>query len=109
MADERIEGRLRNIGGKAEEGFGKAVGDTATEVQGRFNQAAGAVEEAYGRTVDVAAEGARSVKDAVVSGYDVVAKFMEENPHTTAIIALGIGLAIGYTAHRPPPRRWWER
>lgn len=109
MADERIEGRLRNIGGKAEEGFGKAVGDSATELQGRLKQAAGTVQETYGKTVDAAADGARSVKDAVVSGHDVVAKFMEENPHTTALIALGIGLLIGYTAHRPPPRRWWDR
>jgi uncharacterized protein YjbJ (UPF0337 family) len=109
MTDERIEGRLRNVGGKVEEGFGKAVGDSATEMRGRFNQAAGAVQEAYGKSVDAAADGARSVKDAVVSGHDVVETFMKENPHTTALIALGIGLLIGYTAHRPPPRRWWER
>jgi uncharacterized protein YjbJ (UPF0337 family) len=108
MTDDRIEGRMRNIGGKVEEGFGKAVGDTATEARGRLNQAAGAVQEAYGRTVDVAAEGARTVKDAALAGHDVVARFVEEKPYATALIALGIGLLIGYTAHRPPPRRWWE-
>jgi uncharacterized protein YjbJ (UPF0337 family) len=109
MAIERIEGSVRNVAGKAEEGFGKAIGDTATEVRGRVNQAAGAVQEAYGRTRDAAAEGGRAVKDAVVGGHDVVAKFMEKNPHATAIIALGIGLLIGYAAHRPPPRRhWWD-
>jgi ElaB/YqjD/DUF883 family membrane-anchored ribosome-binding protein len=78
-------------------------------MRGRFDQAAGAVQDAYGRTRDAAVEGARSVKDAAVAGHDVVEKFMKENPYTTAIIALGIGLLIGYAAHRPPPRRrWWD-
>jgi ElaB/YqjD/DUF883 family membrane-anchored ribosome-binding protein len=34
---------------------------------------------------------------------------MEDNPHTTTVIALAIGVLIGYAAHRPPPRRnWWS-
>jgi hypothetical protein len=33
---------------------------------------------------------------------------MEDNPHTTTVIALGIGLLIGYAAHRQPSRSsWW--
>jgi ElaB/YqjD/DUF883 family membrane-anchored ribosome-binding protein len=72
-------------------------------------QATGAVKEAYGKTMDAAAESAETVMDAAVAGHDYLRKFMEDNPHTTTLIALGIGLVIGYAAHRPPPRRnWWN-
>jgi ElaB/YqjD/DUF883 family membrane-anchored ribosome-binding protein len=59
--------------------------------------------------MDVAAEGAQTVKGAAVAGHDLLKKFMEENPHTTTAIALGIGLLIGYAVKRPPARRrWWD-
>jgi uncharacterized protein YjbJ (UPF0337 family) len=109
MADDRIEGTVRTIGGKVQEGLGRATGDARTEIEGHLNQAAGAVQDAYGRTKESAAEGAQTVKDAAVASHDFLRRFMEENPHTTTAIALGIGLLIGYTAHRPPPQRhWWD-
>jgi|SRR4051812_18112142 len=110
MTDDRIAGTLRNAGGKVQEGFGKITGDTATELKGTMNQAAGAVQDAYGKTKDAAMDGATMVKDAAVEGHDVLRRFVEENPHTATVIALGIGILIGYTAHRPAPRRayWWE-
>jgi uncharacterized protein YjbJ (UPF0337 family) len=109
MTDERIQGAFRSIGGRVEEGFGRATGDTKMEAEGLMNQAAGAVQDAYGKTIDVASEGAKTVKDAAVSSHDFLKKFMEDNPHTTTAIALGIGLLIGYAAHRPPARRaWWD-
>jgi ElaB/YqjD/DUF883 family membrane-anchored ribosome-binding protein len=79
-----------------------------TQVDGLVDQATGVVKEAYGKTIDAATEGAQTVKDTAIAGHDYVRKFMEDNPHTTTLIALGIGLLIGYAAHRPPPRRnWW--
>jgi uncharacterized protein YjbJ (UPF0337 family) len=107
MADERVGGTVRNLGGKVQEGFGKVTGDTKTEVQGLVNQAAGAVQGVYGNAIDAAAEGAQTVKDAAVAGHDTVKKFVEENPHTAVAIAMGIGLFIGYSAHRQPQRRYW--
>jgi uncharacterized protein YjbJ (UPF0337 family) len=105
MADERIESRVRAAGG---EGIGKTA-DTETPVDGLVYQATGAVKEAYGKTMDAATESAETVKDAAVAGHDYLRKFIEDNPHTTTLIALGIGLVIGYAAHRPPPRRnWWS-
>ena len=102
MADERIESRVRAAGG---EGIGK----TADTNDGLVYQATGAVKEAYGKTMDAAAESAETIMDAAVAGHDYLRKFMEDNPHTTSLIALGIGLVIGYAAHRPPPRRnWWN-
>jgi ElaB/YqjD/DUF883 family membrane-anchored ribosome-binding protein len=106
MADDRT-GTVRNMGGKAESG-GTVSGNT-TGSEGLMNQAAGAVQDAYGKTVDVAIEGAQTVKDAAVAGHDHVKKFVEDNPHTATLIALGIGVLVGYAAHRPPPRRgWWD-
>ena len=105
MADERIESRVRAAGG---EGIGKTA-DTKTQDDGLVYQATGAVKEAYGKTMGAAAESAETVMDAAVAGHDYLRKFMEDNPHTTTLIALGIGLVIGYAAHRPPPRRnWWN-
>lgn len=98
MADDRIAGTVRSVGGKVQEGVGKVTGDTKTEIEGVMNQAAGAVQEAYGKTVD-----------AAVASHDYLKTFVEDNPHTAVAIAMGIGLLIGYTAHRPPPRRhWWD-
>jgi uncharacterized protein YjbJ (UPF0337 family) len=107
MSDDRIAGTVRSFGGKVQEGVGKVTGDTKTEVKGVMNQAAGAVQDAYGKTVDAAMEGAQTVKEAAVEGHDTVRKFVEDNPHTATAIALGIGLLIGYAAHRPPQRGYW--
>ena len=48
MTDDRIAGTARNIGSKVQEGVGKVIGDTKSEVKGVMNQAAGAVQDAYG-------------------------------------------------------------
>jgi ElaB/YqjD/DUF883 family membrane-anchored ribosome-binding protein len=88
MNDDRI-GRVRNISGNK---------------QGLMNEAAGAAEEAYGQAVDLAADSAQKVKDVAIEGHDFLKNFMEDNPHTTAAIALTLGIFIGYAAHRPSPR-----
>jgi uncharacterized protein YjbJ (UPF0337 family) len=109
MTDDRTAGTVRNFGGKSQKEAASAVGAAATEAEGMMNQAAGAIQDAYGKTVDTAIEGAQTVKDAAVAGHDYIKKFVEDNPHTATLIALGIGVLVGYAAHRPPPRRrWWD-
>jgi ElaB/YqjD/DUF883 family membrane-anchored ribosome-binding protein len=108
MADERL-GTIHSLSGRVEDGVGKAVDAGMAEVASLKDQAAGAMKDAYGTTVDAAVEGATAVKDAAVAGHDFLKKFMEENPHTSAAIALGLGFLIGYTATRQPARRgWWD-
>ena len=108
MADDRT-GTVRNFGGKVQEGVGTGAGNATTESEGMMSQAAGAVQDAYGKTVDAAIDSAQTVKEAAVAGHDHVKKFVEDNPHTATLIALGIGVLVGYAAHRPPPRRgWWD-
>jgi uncharacterized protein YjbJ (UPF0337 family) len=110
MNEDRIAGTVRNLGGKVQEGVGKVTGNAATEARGLVNQAAGAVQDAYGQAVDVAAEGAATVKQAAVESHDFLKKFVEENPHTATLIAVGVGFFLGYAAHRPPPQRryFWD-
>jgi uncharacterized protein YjbJ (UPF0337 family) len=101
-------GTARPLSGKVEQ-RGNAAGDVRPQDKGPMSQAAGAVQDAYDKTVDAAVEGAQTVKGAAVAGHDFLKKFMEDYPHTTTAIALGIGLLIGYAAKRPPARRgWWD-
>jgi ElaB/YqjD/DUF883 family membrane-anchored ribosome-binding protein len=56
---------------------------------------------------DMLSQAAGTVQDVAVAGRDLLQDFVEDRPYTTAAIALGLGLLIGYSAHRPPPRRGW--
>ena len=49
MNEERFSGTARNLGGKVEEGVGRATGDVTTQLQGKLDQAAGAAEDLYGK------------------------------------------------------------
>jgi ElaB/YqjD/DUF883 family membrane-anchored ribosome-binding protein len=72
-----------------------------------MNQAVGAVQDTYGQVADTAAEGVETVKQAAIEGHDFLKKFIEENPHTATLIAIGIGIFIGYAAHQPPRQKYW--
>jgi uncharacterized protein YjbJ (UPF0337 family) len=48
MDENRISGTARNLGGKAEESFGRATGDTKTQAEGVANQIKGAAQDIYG-------------------------------------------------------------
>ena len=109
MAEDQFAGSARAFGGKVEESVGKVAGNAKHEMEEFKSQAADAIGDVYARTTEAAREGAESVKSAAVAGHDFLRKFMEDNPHTTTLIALGVGLLIGYAAHRQPPRRgWWS-
>jgi len=107
MTDDRIPGTVRNIGGKVQEGVGKVIGDAQIEAKGLMNQAAGTIQDAYGQALDSVAEGAEVVKQAAIEGHDFLKKFIEENPYTATVIAVGMGFFLGYAAHQPPRRRYW--
>jgi len=97
------------MGGNADEGTGEIARDPKTRVEGLLNQVTGSAQGAYGKSMDAAVEGVQTVKDAAIAGHDYLRKFMEDNPHTTTVIALGIGFLIGYAAHRQPSRSsWWD-
>jgi len=88
MDENRIEGTARNVGGKVQEGVGRATGDVKTKTEGVINQAAGAAQDLYGQTADVARETATTLDNWLRNT-------IETQPYTTAIVALGIGWLLG--------------
>ncbi len=61
MDENRVEGTARNLGGKAQEGLGRATGDLKTSIEGLVNQAAGTAQDLYGQTADVARQTATTL------------------------------------------------
>ncbi|MFZ4687806.1 MAG: CsbD family protein [Polymorphobacter sp.] len=52
MNNDRVEGALKNTGGKIKEGFGKLVGDASLETEGKADQVEGKVQNAIGGIKD---------------------------------------------------------
>jgi uncharacterized protein YjbJ (UPF0337 family) len=100
MDENRIAGTARNIGGKVEEGFGRATGDARSQVEGIANQEAGAAQDLYGQARDSAADPASTVRDSAASLEKWLRHTIETQPYTTAVVAVGIGWLLG-RMHRP--------
>ena len=56
MDENRVEGTVRNVGGKVQEGFGRVAGDARARGEGLANQAAGKAQDFYGQAADTARE-----------------------------------------------------
>jgi uncharacterized protein YjbJ (UPF0337 family) len=93
MDENRVAGSARNLGGKVEEGVGRATGDVRTQVEGRINQAAGTAQDLYGQTADAA-------RQSAVTFDKWLRNAIETQPYTAAFAALGIGWLLG-RMHRP--------
>jgi uncharacterized protein YjbJ (UPF0337 family) len=100
MDENRASGAAKNLGGKMEEGLGRATGDAKTTVQGQMRQAEGSIQELYGQAVDSAEDAIDAVRQMPASVDDTIRHYIESNPYTTAAIALGLGWLIG-RSHRP--------
>ena len=100
MDENRVEGTIRNMGGKVQEGLGRVAGDAKTQAQGVINQASGAAQDLYGQAKDTVTDAADTASDKVASAGDWVRHYIETQPYTAALIALGIGWLLGRT-HRP--------
>jgi uncharacterized protein YjbJ (UPF0337 family) len=104
MDADRLEGTARNIGGKAQEGFGRATGDSESQIKGKLNQAMGAAQDLYGQAKDTTADAAEAVKQGAIETGDAVKDFILRRPYTTAVLALGIGWLVARLGHRDPMR-----
>jgi uncharacterized protein YjbJ (UPF0337 family) len=93
MDENRVEGTVRNVGGKVQEGLGRAAGDARTRAEGLVNQAAGATQDLYGQAADAARDTA-----STFDGW--LRHNIETQPYLSAAIALGIGWFLG-RMHRP--------
>ena len=93
MDENRIEGTVRNVGGKVQEGIGRVTEDSKAQAEGIANQAVGAAQDFYGQAKDAAT-------DSITSLDGWLRNTIETQPYTTAVVALGIGWLLG-RLHRP--------
>jgi uncharacterized protein YjbJ (UPF0337 family) len=100
MNEDRIAGTARNLGGKAQEGFGRAVGDTKVQAEGIINQAAGAAQDLYGQAKESASDAAAAVRQSAVAAEDFIRQTIERRPYTSALVALCVGWIIGRMGRR---------
>ncbi|QJD98861.1 CsbD family protein [Massilia forsythiae] len=59
MNEDQIKGKAKDIGGKIQEEFGKAVGSTEQQAKGLANQTEGKVQEKAGDLKDAADKATR--------------------------------------------------
>jgi uncharacterized protein YjbJ (UPF0337 family) len=100
MDENRVAGTAKNLGGKVEEGFGRATGDFKSQVQGAVHQAQGTAQDLYGQAVDSAGDAADAVRRTAASVEDTIRNMIENKPYTSVAIAVGLGWLIG-RSHRP--------
>jgi uncharacterized protein YjbJ (UPF0337 family) len=95
MNEDRIEGTAKDMGGKLEEGFGRATGDIRSQVEGTMKQAAGAAQDLYGQARETAGDAAAVVRRQVGSFEQTIRENIETRPYTAVAIALAIGWFVG--------------
>jgi uncharacterized protein YjbJ (UPF0337 family) len=71
--NDRVEGTVREFGGRVQEAVGDVTGDTKTQAQGLYNQAAGQAQQAAAQLTDV----------------------VKAQPILASLAALGIGYLLG--------------
>jgi len=49
---DRIEGSVKEAGGKVKEGWGDLTDDSSTEAEGKLDQAEGGLQNEWGKTKD---------------------------------------------------------
>jgi uncharacterized protein YjbJ (UPF0337 family) len=97
MDENRVSGTATNMGGKIEEGVGRAMGDVKTQLEGKLKQAQGAAQDIYGQARDVAADAADVVRARASSFEDTLRTTIETRPYTTLLAAFCIGWLLGRT------------
>lgn len=100
MDEHRVTGTARDATGKVEQAFGRAAGDTKSQVQGVIDQAQGTAEKLYGQVRDATSDAADGVRKTASSFEDIIRHTVEERPYTAVAIAIGLGWLLGRT-HRP--------
>ena len=78
--NDRIEGAARELGGRAQQKIGEAVGDAKTQADGLYNQAAGRVQQVMGHAQDAT---------------ESLSSMIRSQPLVAAFTALGVGYLLG--------------
>ncbi len=97
MDRNRISGTARQVGGRVEEGFGRATGDAATQAEGLVQQAQGVAEDLYGQARDAASDAAQAMRTGASSFEETLRSTIETRPYTSLLVAFCIGWLLGRT------------
>src|SRR5215467_1565791 len=99
MDEDRIAGTAKNIAGKAQESFGRAVGDGRTQAEGIANQVKGSAQDLYGKAREgasqLAGDTVTAARQTASSFESSVRELIETQPYTAVVVALGIGWLLG--------------
>jgi uncharacterized protein YjbJ (UPF0337 family) len=100
MNEDRIIGNAKNVGGRVEEGLGRATGDVKSQLQGKAKQVEGAAQDVYGQVKESASDAVEAIRESATGAEDFLRTTIEERPYTAAAVALGIGYLIGRFSRR---------
>jgi uncharacterized protein YjbJ (UPF0337 family) len=100
MNEDRVIGNAKNVGGRVEEGLGRATGDVKSELQGKAKQVEGAAQDVYGQVKESASDAVEAIRESASGAEDFLRTTIEERPYTAAAVALGIGYLIGRISRR---------
>ena len=87
-AENRIEGTLRDVGGKVQDVAGGLTGDSATQARGKINQAAGSAQDTFGSALDAARDWGGSL-----------ATLTKDKPLVALLIAASAGFMLRALTH----------
>lgn len=95
MANQRIEGAIEEIEGKAQRGVGRMVGDSKLQVDGAIKEVSGRAKNAYGRVIDgldgMVDKAPADLRDPARKGLD----FARRKPLLTTGIIAGAAVLLG--------------
>ena len=77
MDQDRLSGTAKNLGGKIDEGVGRATGDARMQARGQMKQAEGNAQDLYGQAKETAAETSDSVRRLSGSAEDALRDYIE--------------------------------
>jgi uncharacterized protein YjbJ (UPF0337 family) len=100
MNEDRVIGNAKNVGGRVEEGLGRATGDVKSQLQGKAKQVEGAAQVVYGQVKESASDAVEAIRESASGAEDFLRTTIEERPYTAAAVALGIGYLIGRFSRR---------
>jgi uncharacterized protein YjbJ (UPF0337 family) len=100
MNEDRVVGTARNLGGKAQEGLGRATGDVKMQAEGVINQAAGKAQEIYGQAKESVSGTAEVVRQGAMDVEDYIRQTIEKRPYTATLVALCVGWLIARMGRR---------
>jgi uncharacterized protein YjbJ (UPF0337 family) len=84
MTEERIEGRVRQGIGRAQDAVGGLTGDAGMQARGKLNQLVGDAQHRLG-----------DVRERAQGQYRQVEAYTLEHPAQALAISFGLGVAVG--------------